>query len=204
MADFFRILVVDIGACVLDMAKSAWSVASIIKELTGGTRSLDALKAYYADPNCLVAKIESGTLTSAEAEFACEHAIKRNVVESLKSLDSQWKGIKSKRTEVLESTAAKRMKWARNKLVAHFEKSTKGIVPLDAPPPYGNGNLTWLEPVSFIDFVRPFVYGVFELVTSTSWAEDYIDMNRFYARAFWDRLKNGKTLLKYEPGRERP
>jgi hypothetical protein len=41
--------------------------------------------------------------------------------------------------------------------------------------------------------VRPLAYDVFSLVTATSWSNG--GLPKVYARAFWDRFKNGKTSV---------
>ncbi len=194
----FRILVVDISACVLDSSKSVGSVTAIVKELCKRPKALEAIKAYYADSDCLVATLENGVLSPDDAEYERARAIERSVESTLKSIEDQWATILSTQAAVLDGDASRRMKWARDKLVAHFEKSSIGLLPLDAQPPAGGDQLTWLEPVNFIYTARSLVYDTFALVTSTSWDAERVEISSFYARAFWDRLKNGKTALRYE------
>ena len=86
------------------------------------------------------------------------------------------------------------MRWARVKAIAHLERTDTGIVGLDGTPPVGKGKLTYGEPVKFLATVRPYVYDVFNLITSTSWSESE-RIDRFYVQAFWDRFKNGYTKL---------
>jgi len=45
----------------------------------------------------------------------------------------------------------------------------------------------------FSDRVRGFVYTVFYLVTNNIWYQG--DVPSMYARAFWDRFRNGKTEI---------
>lgn len=193
----FRVLVVDITACVLDASKGVGSVAAIIKELTTSQKALAAIEAYYADPESLVATVEGGDLSARDIERRRAEAINGNVENSLRTIKKLWSAIKETQAAALENEPAQRMKWARDKLVAHFEKSTNGLIPLDATPPVGNGPMMWLEPVTFLNAVRPIVYNTFCLVTSTTWDDERINIGNFYARTFWDRLKNGKTDLRY-------
>lgn len=195
----FRILVVDLHACVLDSARGAGSVAAIVKNLKKSASPIDALRAYYADPTCLVAEVESSDLSKEEEKAECERAIQRSLAETLSSIDSQWAAIQRAEAGLLESISAKRIRWVRNKMVAHFEQSGSGLVALDADPPAGDGKLTWSEPSQFLETIRQFVYDVFLLVTSTSWGDDAAAIDKFYAEAFFERLRSGNSTMKNPP-----
>lgn len=92
--------------------------------------------------------------------------------------------------EIIESKEAKRLKWARNKAIAHYETTVASVVALSDLPPFGDGLLTWNEPIAFLRRVKPAMYEMFLFVLATSWSQGHFDA---YARAFWDRLANGRT-----------
>lgn len=190
----FRLLIVDLYACVLDGDARTGSVRSILKELRRNSVALDAVRAYYADPTCLVARIEGQDLAPELIEREQAAAIRRTTEDSLLSVNNLWRKV-DKDSAVLNTDDAKRMCWARVKAVAHLEKTDIGIVALDETPPFGTGKLTYGEPISFLAAVRPYVYDMFALITSTSWS-DAEPIDRFYVQAFWDRFKNGHTDLK--------
>lgn len=191
----FRLLIVDICACVLDNDKRTGSIRSILKELRRDTEALDALRAYYSDKDCIDVDISGDDL---DAEFIKQEklsTIERMHDEGIQSINDQWWSIHNKSSQ-LNNDSAKRMLWARNKAIAHFEKKPTGIVALHDTPPYGDSDLTWIEPVEFLQSIRPFVYDVFALITATSWGDDTTKINQFYAKAFWDRFKSGNTDMR--------
>jgi hypothetical protein len=190
----FRLLIVDLYACVLDGDNRTGSVRSILKELRRDSAALDAIRAYYSDPTCLVASIEGESLTPEFIEREKADAIRRSTDDSIRQMDNLWQKV-NKESAILKTDEAKRMCWVRVKAVAHLEKTDSGIVALNETPPFGTGNLTYGEPVKFLATVRPYVYDVFALITSTSWG-DAEPLDRFYVQSFWDRFKNGHTDLK--------
>jgi hypothetical protein len=193
----FRLLIVDLYACVLDGDNRTGSVRSILKELRRDPSALEAIRAYYSDRSCLVATIEGQNLTPEFIEQRTADAIRRSAEDSVLSINNLWRKV-DEESAILKTVEAKRMYWARIKAVAHLEKTDGGIVGLDATPPCGEGNLTYGEPVKFLAMVRPYVYDVFALITSTSW--DHAEpLDRFYVQSFWDRFKNGHTDMKPPP-----
>lgn len=190
----FRLVIIDLWACVLDKNKSTASIHAIVKELRSNEFAIDALKNYYADTSYVEVEIEGKGLDASEIERIKSNALDRHSKENIESIDKEWNEICSA-TAALNNIDAKRMIWARNKVVAHFEKTSDGLVALHGIPPCGNGELTWAEPIHFLNNIRPYVYKVYCLITSTSWDSDFTEVNRFYAKAFWDRFKNGSTKL---------
>jgi hypothetical protein len=189
----FRLLIVDLYACVLDAHARTGSVRSILKELRRDSAALDAIRAYYSDTAGLTVTVEGRDLTAELIEKVKCDALRRSREDSILSTNSLWQKVDSEST-VLNTDEAKRICWARVKAIAHLEKTDVGIVGLDEMPPFGTGKLTYGEPIAFLARVRPFVYDVFALVTSTSWANAE-PIDRFYVQAFWDRFKNGRTDL---------
>ena len=118
--------------------------------------------------------------------------ILRSSQESANAIDREWAKI-DKASAILSADDAKRILWARHKATAHIERTDTGVVALEDDPPYGKGKMTWDEPIRFFQSVRPLVYDVYYLITATSWDKRHTDISRFYASAFWDRFKNGKT-----------
>lgn len=190
----FRILLVDLWACVLDKNPHTGSIRSILKELRRDTAALDALRAYYSDTTGIVVEVAGQGLDDEFIEQQKKLTLQRHIEEAVQSFDARWASV-DKDLSILQGDDAKRMIWARHKATAHFEKTATGIVALDDDPPYGKGKLTWDEPIRFLSKIRPYAYDVFLLLTANSWSDDFIKINRFYTRAFWDRFKNGKTDL---------
>jgi len=189
----FRILIIDICAGILDDDNRTSSIRAILKELRRDSIALDSLKAYYADPTCLLVTVENESLDMQDIEIEKKETINRKIREDLASISKQWVEIDTD-AQILNGDDAKRILWARNSVVAHYEKSPAGLIALNDNPPYGIGKLTWDEPICFFGKVRPFVYQVIGLITSTSWDEPR--SSKFYAKCFWDRFKNGSTTLK--------
>ena len=190
----YRLLIVDLSAGVLDNNPRTGSVRAILKELRRDTTALDALRAYYSDPTCLHVTVVGEGIDDKFREKQKERAIKQSVQDSLQSMNDQWARIE-KDSSVLNTDAAKRMLWARHKTTAHIERTDTGVVALEDDPPFGEGKLTWDEPIKFFAAVRPFVYDVYSLITANSWGDDHTKISRFYAKAFWDRFKKGSTDL---------
>ncbi len=197
----FRMLTVDIWACILDTGKNAASVRSILKILRKKER-MDAIRAYYTDRTALTVKVEVYGDDEIPAEYVeSEEArtIQQSVDDSLASMDAQWAEI-DKESNLLDSVDAERLVWARHNSTAHFRASPTGLIALDDDPvdgqgiPIGTGKLNWNEPIHYLERVRPFVYNVFGIVTATSWPGGDA-LSRFYAKSFWDRFKNGRTDL---------
>lgn len=191
----YRLLIVDLSACVLDKNPITGSVRAILKELRRDSIAMDALRAFYSDPTCLETKVEGKGLDSATIEQLKKEAIERSSQESAEAIDRTWAKI-DKESSILNTDESKRILWARHKATAHIERTETGVVALDDDPPYGKGKLTWDEPIRFFESVRPLVYDVYYLTTATSWDKRHTDISRFYASAFWDRFKNGKTDMK--------
>ena len=190
----YRLLIVDLSACVLDMNPRTGSVRSILKELRRDTQTLDAIRAYYSDPTCLEVSVEGKGVDANFLERQRVKAIERSSQESIQSINNQWARI-DKESSILSTDGAKRMIWARHTATAHLERTETGIVALEDDPPHGTGKLTWDEPIRFFESVRPLVYDVYSLITATHWDKKHTDISRFYAKAFWDRFKNGRTEL---------
>jgi len=190
----FRILIVDLWACVLDKNPHTGSIRSILKELRRDSKALDALRAYYSDTTGLVVEVAGDDLEDEFIEQQKTATIQRHAEEAVQSFNERWCKVDEEST-LLQSNDAKRMIWARHKATAHFERTPTGIVALDDDPPYGKGKLTWDEPIKFLSKIRPYAYDVFLLLTANSWSSDFINVNQFYTRAFWDRFKNGTTDL---------
>lgn len=190
----FRLLIVDLSAGVLDKNPSTGSVRAILKELRREPATLDALRAYYSDPTCLHVTVVGEGIDAEFLERQKVRAIKQSTQDSLQSMNDQWARIQED-SSILNTDAAKRMLWARHKTTAHIERTETGVVALEDDPPYGEGKLTWDEPIKFFAAVRPFVYDVYSLITANHWGDDHTDISRFYAKAFWDRFKNGSTDL---------
>lgn len=193
-AQLYRLLIVDLSAGVLDNNPRTGSVRAILKELRRDTTALDALRAYYSDPTCLHVTVVGEGIDDEFKEKQKKRAIKQSVQDSLQSMNDSWARI-VKDSSVLNTDAAKRMLWARHKTTAHIERTETGVVAPEDDPPFGEGKLTWDEPIKFFAEVRPFVYDVYSLITANHWGDDHTDISRFYAKAFWDRFKNGSTDL---------
>lgn len=192
----FRLLIVDLCAGVLDKDNRTSSIRAILKELRRDGTALESIKAYYADPTCLRVIVEGKDLSPEGIEAEKQRIIAKTVQATQDSISSQWARIDTDST-LLRGNNAKRILWARDKTIAHYEKSATGLIALDDDPPYGDGKFTWDEPIRFFELVRPFVYGVIGLITSASWV-DLPEINRFYARCFWQRFKNGSSDLEPE------
>lgn len=188
----FRLLIVDICAAVLDSSRASVSIRTLLKQLSRNNASaIDALKAYYADPRCLEVTVEGEDLGENERATIRQGLIDKTCEESTRSIQSQWAEVQAD-SSILDCVGAKRVKWARDKVIAHYEKTSTALVALDDDPPHGAGKLTWIEPIQLLRRLKPFTYNVIGLITSTSWDTGY---GQFYARAFWDRFKNGATDL---------
>jgi hypothetical protein len=191
----FRILVLDLGAVVLDADNRTGSVRSMLKELRRDPAPLAALKAYYADPLSLDVTIEGDDLDEGFLEQERQSSLERSVRESSQAIDDQWARIDDG-SGCLKDLSAQRVMWARNKAIAHAERHDDGIFALWDDPPYEGGKLRWSEPIEFLSALRPYVYHVYGLLTSTYWGDDNARISEFYARAFWDRVKNGSTDMR--------
>ncbi len=156
----YRLLIVDVSACVLDKNPITGSVRAILKELRRDSIAMDALRAYYSDRTCLKATVEGTNLNAATIERRTAEAIEKSVQESIDSIDRTWAGI-DKDSSILNNDQAKRILWARHKTTAHIERTDTGVVALEDVPPYGTGSLTWNEPILFFESVRSLVYDVY-------------------------------------------
>ncbi len=190
----FRSLISDISAAVLDDDSRTGSIRSVLKELRRCSCALDALKAYSSETTCLDIEVSGEGLSEKDKTLEIERAKKRHHQEGLTAIEERWKEVDAG-SQILNTDAAKRIIWARNKVISHFDKTDEGLVGFDDIPPYGTGKFTWREPIDFMESIREYAYEVFLLVTSTGWSDDFIKANRFYVRAFWDRFKNGTTEL---------
>lgn len=195
----FRILTVDIWACVLDTRKSAASVRSILKDLRKKEK-MDAIRAYCTDRAAMTVQVEvygDDEYPSGYFESEGDKVIQRSIDEKLASIDAQWSEIDNA-SNILDSVDAERLGWARHNTTAHFRASPTGLIALDDDPvdgqgkPIGSGKLKWDEPIHYLERVRSFVYNVFYIVTADSWSGGDA-LSRFYAQSFWDRFKNGRT-----------
>jgi hypothetical protein len=194
----FRALILDLYACVLDKARGNGSLAAILQRLRTNRKAIPALRAFYSDRGAIVAKV-SGLSDPVEITRRERAEVESAAESNTRVFDSQWKDIQASE-HLLTSVEALRLSWSRSKAIAHFERTQNGLVVLDDPPPYGTGPLRWREPLEFLDAVRPLAYNVFSLVTATSWRDGGVP--KMYARAFWDRFKNGKTDV--APGTFKP
>ena len=193
----FRLLIVDLFASVLDKGRTSGSIRNIVYELGVEDGYLPALQAYYADPTALTVTIEGDDLDDVSVNRLKERTIARSVEESVRSMDKQWARIKEN-SDVLYSVGARRIEWARHQATAHLRRTSSGVVALEDDPPHGEGKLTWDEPIRFLRAIRDYAYDVYALVSATIWVDDHVKISQFYAAAFWDRLKQGKTELKLE------
>ncbi len=191
----FRLLLVDLYACVLDDDTRTASVRSVLKELRRDDLALDALRAYYGDPSAIDVAIDPLPLDQTLAEQALANERQRISAELVLQIEEGWKTV-DKGSSILNTDAARRMCWARVKATAHFERTVTGLVALTDQPPWGDGPLTWREPIDFLHSVAPYVYDVIGLLSANRWTKSY---NTFYVRAFWDRFKNGRTALEPPP-----
>ena len=180
---------------MLDKNPTTGSVRAILKELRRDPTALDALRAYYSDPTCLEVAVDGKGLEEGFIERCKAEAIDRSSRESAQAIDREWAKL-DKESAILHADSAKRILWARHKATAHIERTETGVVALEDDPPYGKEKLTWAEPIRFFETVRPLVYDVYYLITATRWTKRHTDISRFYAAAFWDRFKNGRTSLK--------
>lgn len=190
----FRVLIVDLWGCVFDEDNRTGSVRSILKELRRCDCALSALKAYYSDTECLDISFH-GDISEEEKEYQIERLKTQHIEEQIGFIDSEWEQINSG-SNILDSVEAKRLKWLRNKIIVHYEKTGSGLHVYNDIPPDGDGAVTWMEPVIYFRAVREYVYKTFCLITSTSWDTQAADIDRFYCKAFWDRFMNGRTELK--------
>jgi hypothetical protein len=192
----FRLMLVDLWACVLDGNRRTASVRSIVRELRGNAKAIPALKNYYSDATCLTVEVASpaGSLDPEITERVQRQEAERFCREQAESIDRQWSKV-DQGGAVLNGIDAKRLIWARHKVVAHFEKSPSGVVAISDTPPFGDGPLRWEEPLVYMASVREYVYSVFTLITANHWSHDFKSVNSFYAKAFWDRFKRGSTEL---------
>ncbi len=188
----FRLLVIDICAAVLDDDQRTGSICAVLRELRRDSNALDALRAYYSDTSGLTVTVDGPNLSDDEVEELKRELLARHAEEAVERINTQWDKVDSD-SVILNSDEARRLKWARNKVIAHFEKSGDRLVALDDDPPWGEGKLDWIEPIEFLDQLREHVYDVFLLITDNSWDTRGEGISKFYAAAFWDRFINGKT-----------
>ena len=196
----FRILVVDLLASVLDETKGSSSIRWMLKRLRKKDVR-DALCNYYTHPGRFTVSsthIEPNE-GAEEIGYQQELALSCRIQRSKDLHDATWSWI-TKNCDILNGGATKRMKWARDKSIAHLSKTEDGIVALDDDPPHGHGKLTWVEPINFLKDVKPLAYKVFLFVTHTSWGDaDNPAIAPFSAKRFWDRFKNGQSDLRDFP-----
>ncbi len=192
----FRMLIVDLYASVLDNNSRTASVKAILEELQkNDKKAVSALRAYYSDASGLNMTVEGSGLDAHELEYEKEEIRNRHSQNNANDIDKLWDSV-CNRKDVLDGHGAKRLKWARDKVIAHYETTENNLVALDDDPPCGEGKLTWKEPIKFMDEIRSYVNNVFLLLTYTSFDSRSKNIHRFYSSAFWDRFKNGKSDLK--------
>ena len=191
----FRVLIIDLGAAVLDRDSRSASVHTLVKKLQNDASVLTSLKNYYADPTCIEASVQDPTLSAQDISAAEARHIQGVAQEIESGIDATWVEVNGDSGK-LESDDAERIKWARNKVVAHFDRSSDGLLSFADHPNTGSGPIVWNEPISFLKQIRPYVYKVFRLITDTSWTDSVFDSQGFYAEAFWDRFKNGQSSLR--------
>lgn len=190
----FRILIVDLWGCVFDDDSRTGSVRSVLKELRRCNCSLDSLKAFYTDTDCLDISF-NGEITEEEMKYQVERLKNQHIDEQLESINKAWNEI-NKESGILDTVEAKRLKWLRHKIIVHYERTETGLHVYNDIPPDGEGPITWMEPVIYFNSIRDYVYKVFQLLTSTSWDSSSTDIDTFYSKAFWNRFMNGQTELK--------
>lgn len=190
----FRSLIVDLYAAVFDDNPRTGSVRAILKELRRDTKALDALREYHSDPDCLEIEVTGDNVSAEDITLHTETMKARHRRDAISSFDALWSKI-DQNSNILNTDEAQRIKWARVKFVAHFDKTDKGLVAIDDEPDVGEGVLKWGEPTDLLNAIHEYAYDVFLLITRTSWGNDFTSISRFYAEAFWDRLKNGSTDL---------
>ena len=191
----FRSLVIDICACLLDQAKNISSIKKIIEDLSNG-KLIDDLKAYHGERESYEVHVTSAErdLTENEVKEFTDYLRDKHQKRNENDVSELWKCIK-KEKGILYGARANRLKWARDNVLAHYPKSEGRLLTLADEPPFDGGAFTWIEPIRFLDDVRSLAYDVFTLITWTSWGDDWVKHDKFYAMAFWGRFKNGKANL---------
>jgi hypothetical protein len=198
----FRLMIVDLHAAILDASKGSGSLTALVAALQK-PKAVPAIKAYYADPAAFTAEVE-GLDDPAERAARIEEAVVNACEGNRRVVAGEWAAVKQEK-DILDSVDAERIRWARHHAIAHFKRTNYGLISLGDVPPHGNGPLQIDEPVRFIEHVRPFAYLVFSLVTANHWVQGGI--GEMYAKAFWDRFKNGHTDVApgpFEPFDPRP
>ncbi|MBV1881538.1 MAG: hypothetical protein KUG82_07885 [Pseudomonadales bacterium] len=189
----FRILIVDLWGCVFDDDRRTGSIRSTLREIRRDDKVLEALKRYYSDSDCLDIVVE-GVDNHSEIELHKVRAEENYSRKAIELIDSTWNDLDSN-SSTLDTIQAKRLKWFRHKIVVHYEKTEHGLHGFEDEPPDGEGPMLWREPIDYFATIRPYVYKLFLLITSTSWDSSSTDIERLYCKAFWDRFKNGSTNI---------
>jgi hypothetical protein len=202
----YRLLILDTCAAFLDGDKRSGSIRAVIANLKSNQTLIDALRSYYGNPNAyeitVTRSTEGPALTEKTIESAIAYERMQKQLDRIEHLDSIWLRIDAQ-AEVLDSVEANRLLWARDKTIAHWEKSTDNgelVLISDVPTrdgsPIGSGPLTIDEPLISLRKMLDVGYDLFELLTGVRWSLDFQRTRSFYARVFWDRFKNGRSEMK--------
>lgn len=197
----YRALIIDLCAAFLDRHRRACSIRSIIDKLERSPNLIRALQEYRSNPNAYEITIEPPIGEGPLAEQVVRRAtdLERQMLSANlgEGITTEWRNIKM-RSDLLTKTEAERLKWIRDKAIAHWECRADGLVPLSEQPwnarlnaPFGSGPLSWVEPLDFLSAARPLAYDVIALLTATRWSKDFDKAHEFYACVFWDRFAKG-------------
>lgn len=187
----FRVFTVDLCAAVLDSTRGSLSLAKMSNQLRLGSRTTDLLRAYYCEPTSFRVEVEAAHFSEQEKKIYTDQLLMERINEERDKFNDRLMNLPDI-DAITKSNEAKRLKWARDKAIAHYETTVSSAVALSDLPPHGEGHLTWNEPILFLKRIKPVMYDVFLLVMATSWTRGYFDS---YAQAFWDRLANGRTEI---------
>ena len=189
----FHQIVNDTVAGVLDETRDCGSIRAILRELRRDDEAIDALRSFYSDTTALNIVVTGDSLSKDDKQAEIDRTRAEFRDEQLKEVDELWDKIE-KRSDILRSESAQRIRWVRNKLVSHFEQGEKGLITFEDMP-IGDESMTWGEPGDYFNSVREYVYLVYLFLTRNSWDENFVQLSRFHAACFWERLKKGACDL---------
>lgn len=129
----YRALIIDLCAAFLDRHSRACSIRSIIDKLEGPPDLIPALREYRSDPNAYEITIEppigEGPLVEQVVRRATDLERQMLSANLREGITTEWRNIKM-RSDLLTKTEAERLKWIRDKAIAHWEWRDDGLVPL--------------------------------------------------------------------------
>lgn len=185
MLQLFRIAVVDCNCCISDKGNSkSVSLRAIVDKLLQPTEKYQLLLGeYYSTPEAFKIKIEGG-------DGDLNAVLRKTKDECLNNLREEYSAISRGYSEIFDSISSKRLKWARDKIVAHFERkpNQNQLIQLDVPPPFGDGVFTWLEPIEYFESCKDYIYQVFRLITSNSWHSSIMEHATKECDEFWSKI----------------